>query len=75
MRNGISGRVQIIVGVRAESGFRVEEVVNRGVDGGEFLQTSHAPEARDYRLPSLQRQVRVLRSIVQPASGFLPACC
>src|SRR6056297_880336 len=42
------------------------------MDGGEFLQTSHAPEPEHRPLPSSERQVRVLRSVVRPASGFLP---
>src|SRR6056297_9733 len=43
-----------------------------GVDGGELLQTSHAPEAEHRPLPSSERQVRVFGPIVEPAAGLLP---
>lgn len=44
------------------------------MDGGEFLQTSHPPEAKHCSLPSSEWQVRILGSVVQPASRFLPIC-
>jgi hypothetical protein len=50
---------------------RPEMIVDGGVDGGEGLQRSHAPEAQHRPLPSSQWQVRVLRPIVEVASCLL----
>lgn len=44
----------------------------RGVDGGKFLQTSHAPKALRRPLAASEWQMRVLCPVVQPAAGFLP---
>jgi hypothetical protein len=41
------------------------------MNGGEFLQTSHAPEAEHRSFSSSKRQVRVLDPIVEPASRRL----
>ena len=48
--------------------FLIEMVVDRGVDGDEFLQTSHAPEAEHRTLPSSKRQVGILGPVVQPTT-------
>ena len=42
------------------------------MDRGEHLQASHPPEPLHRTLWPLDRQVRILRPIVQPAAGFLP---
>ena len=47
----------------------VEVVVNRAVQG-EFLQTSHPPEAEHGPLPSSEWLVRILGAIVQPATDL-----
>jgi hypothetical protein len=41
------------------------------MDGGEFLQTSHPPEAQHRPFSSSEWLVRVLGPIVQPATRFL----
>ena len=51
--------------------FLIEMVVHSGMNGGEFLKTSHAPETKHPPLSSSERQVRILCPIVQPAAGFL----
>jgi hypothetical protein len=52
--------------------FLVEMVMDGGMDGHEFLQTSHVPEAQHRPLPSSKWQVRILRPVVPPATRFLP---
>jgi hypothetical protein len=47
-------------------------VEDRWVNRGEFLQTAHSPETEHRPLPSSKRQVRILRTIVPPTTGFLP---
>ncbi len=42
------------------------------MDGGEFLQTSHAPKSLHRPLSPSKRQVRVLRAVVYLATGRLP---
>lgn len=51
----------------------IEVIVDGGVNSGECLQTSHAPEAEHGPFSSSKRQVRILCSIVQPTTGFLPS--
>ena len=68
------GTVQFEVGTGVEVAFLIEMVENSGLDGGELLQTSHAPEAEHGSLSSSERQVRVFGSIVEPAAGLLPIC-
>jgi hypothetical protein len=46
-------------------------VADGGMDGGEFLQTSHPPEAQHRPFSSSEWLVRVLGPIVQPATRFL----
>lgn len=66
------GTVDLEVVPAGEAAFLVEVVMDRGVDGGEFLQGSTAPEPEHRPLPSSEWQVRVLCSMVHPATGFLP---
>ena len=54
-----------------EVAFLVEMIVDRRVEGDEFLQCSHSSEAQHGALSSSKRQVRILGPIVQPAAGFL----
>ena len=51
--------------------FPVEMVVDRGVNGGEFLQSSRSSEPQHGALPPSERLMGVLGAIVQPAAGFL----
>ena len=44
------------------------------MNGGEFLQTSHAAEPLHGPFSSSKWQVRILRPIVQPAARFLLVC-
>lgn len=44
-------------GSRGEAAFQVEVVVDRGMDGGEFLQTSYLPETLHRPLPPSERQM------------------
>ncbi len=53
----------------------IDVIVGKDVISGEFLQTSHAPEAEHGPFSSSKRQVRILCSIVQPTTGFLPVRC
>ncbi len=55
---------------RCEVSFLVEVVVNRADKRGEFLQTSHPPEAKHGPFPSSKRLVRILGAIVQPATDL-----
>ena len=54
--------------------FLVEMVVNRGVDGDEFLQSSPAPEPKHCTFSSSKRQVRILNPAIEPATCFLAIC-
>jgi hypothetical protein len=53
----------------------VETNVDGSVDGGEFLQTSHAPETEHGPLSSPRRQVRIFSPVVQAATRVLLASC
>ena len=53
-----------------EAAFLVEVVLDRAMDGGEFLQTSHAPEAEHRPFPSSEWLVGVLSSVVPPTASF-----
>ena len=48
-----------------EGAFRVEVMVDRAVQRGKFLQTSHPPEAEHRPFPSSERLVAVLRPVVE----------
>ena len=54
--------------------FQVEVVVDRGMDGGEFLQRLEASEARHRPLSSPERLMGVFGPVVEPAAGFLAIC-
>lgn len=55
---GESGAVGLLEGVSGiEVAVLVEVVVDRRVNGGELLKTSHLPEAEHRPLPSSQRQM------------------
>ena len=51
--------------------FEVEEVVDRGMHGSEFLQRLKASEARQQLLSSSEWLVRIFGPIVKPAAAFL----
>lgn len=51
------GAVELAIATSVEMALLVEMVVDTGVDGDEFLQTSHAPEAQHRPFPSSERQV------------------
>jgi hypothetical protein len=51
------GAVALEIIAAVEVAFLVEMVVDERVDGGEFLQTSHPPEAEHCALSSSERQV------------------
>lgn len=65
------GAVLFEHGSAGEAAVAVEVVGDGGVDRGEFLQTSHAPKPLHRPLASSERQVRVLRPVVQPATALL----
>jgi len=50
--------------------FLVEVVVNRAVDCGELLQTSHSSEAKHCSLPSSKWLVGILGTVVDPSANF-----
>ena len=52
-----SGSVELEFVSAVEVAFVVEVVLHGGVDGGEGLQTSHAPETEHRPLPSSQWQM------------------
>ena len=52
----------------------VEEIVNRGMNSGEFLQRLKTSEARHQPLSSSKRLVRVFGTIVEPAAEFVAIC-
>jgi hypothetical protein len=54
--------------------FLVEMVVNRGVDGDEFLQTSRSPKSQQGSLSSSKRQAGILGAIIFPATCLLAIC-
>ena len=63
------GRAAGFVGFSVgEVAFGIEMVVNRSVHGSEFLQRLHLPKSQHRSLSSSERQVRILRSIVQPTA-------
>jgi hypothetical protein len=49
------GAVQLKIVSAVEVAFVVEVSMDRGMDGGEFLQTSHPPEAEHGALSSSER--------------------
>jgi hypothetical protein len=67
-----SGSVLLEVILIGEAAILIEVVENGGVNGGEFLQTSHSAKALHRPFSSSKRQLGILRSVVQPAADFLP---
>ena len=51
------GAVELEIGPAVEMAFLVEVVMDRGVDGDEFLQTSHAPKSMHGPFSSSEWQV------------------
>ena len=49
----------------------VKMVVDRGVDGGEFLQGLDVSEPRHRPFPSSERLVRVLGPVIEPTTAGL----
>ena len=47
-------------------------VVDDRMDGGKFLEASHPPETEHRVFSSPERQVGILRPIVQPAASLMP---
>ncbi len=62
------GAVQLEDVSTVEVAFLIEVVEDGGVDGGEGLQTSHAPETEHGPFSSSQWQMRVLDAVVQPSA-------
>ena len=54
-----------------ERALLVEMVADGGMNGGELLQTSHATEPLHCSLSSSEREMRILRPIVEPAASFV----
>ena len=50
----------------------IEVVLDRGVDGAEFLQRLHAPKPKHRTFSSSERLMRVFCAIVHPAPAFRP---
>jgi hypothetical protein len=53
-----------------EGAFLIEVVVNGAVEGCEFLQTSHPPEAEHGPFSSSEWLVRILHPVVQPTADI-----
>jgi hypothetical protein len=58
-------------GSGVEAAFLIEMVKDRGVNGGELLETSHAMEPLHGLFLSSKRRVQILSLIVEPPTGFL----
>ena len=52
----------------------IEMNLDRGVDGGKFLEGLHVPELCHRPLPSSERLMCVLRPIVEPTAALLRRC-
>ena len=65
------GAVQLEIVSAVEVALVVEVIMDRGVNGGKFLQASHAPKTLHRLFSSSQWQMRVLGPVVQPAAGRL----
>ena len=65
------GSVELEIGPAVEVAFLIEMVVDRGLDGNEFLQTSHTPETEHCSLSSSKREVRILCPVIFPAAHRL----
>jgi hypothetical protein len=64
------GTVKLEIVTAVERAFLIEMVVDGGMNGDDFLQTSHAAEPFHGSLRSSKRKVGLLSPIVQPASSF-----
>jgi hypothetical protein len=58
-------------GSGVEAAFLIEMVKDRGVNGGELLETSHAMEPLHGSFLSSKRRVQILSLIVELPTGFL----
>ena len=54
-----------------EAAFRVEQVVDRSMGGGELLECSHPPEAKHRPFPSSEWLMGILRAVIHPPAGLL----
>ena len=63
--------VELEIGPAVKLALQVEMVMDGGMNGGEFLQTSHTTKAQHRPFSSPKRLMRILASVVQPAAGFL----
>ena len=61
-----AARVCLKISLAVEMAFVAEVVMDRGTDGGEFLQGLYVPEIGHCRFPSSERLVRVLGPVVEP---------
>ena len=69
---GLGIRASLLVSFAAdEVAFLIEVVLDRGVNGAEFLQRLHAPKPEHRMFSPSERLMRVFRSIVHPAPAFL----
>jgi hypothetical protein len=70
---GKSGGAYQFEGVSTgDRSFLIEMVVGIGLEGGEFLHTSHAPETLHDPFYSSKREAQILRPIIKPlACTFL----
>jgi hypothetical protein len=66
--SGSTVKLEIVPAV--ERALLIEMVVDGGMNGDEFLQTSHAAEPLHGSLRSSKRKVGILSPIVQPAASF-----
>ena len=64
--------VKLEVFSAVEVAFLVEMIVDRRVDGNEFLRCSRSSEAEHSAFTSSKRQVGIVSPIVYPAARFLP---
>lgn len=67
-----SASVELEIVSRVEVAFLIEMVVHGRMNSGEFLQTSHLPEAQHRPFSSSKRQMGILGTIIQPTASFLP---
>jgi hypothetical protein len=69
---GTGGGAVLLEDVAAvEVAILAEVIVDRGVDGGEFLKGLHVPEPPHRPLSSSERLMRVLSPIVEPTAASL----
>jgi len=66
--------IKLKIGTCVEVALQIEMVIDRRMNGGKFLQTSHAPKSQHRPFSSSKRLVRILASIVPPTVSFLLLC-